>query len=251
MLSSGDKIDCMLILASNSPRRKELLALGGWAFTVCSAHVDERAHPGELPDAYVRRLAESKARTAVSEQCLAPAGEGAWIVAADTAVVLYSTASGGLERDGQGKSRLEILGKPTDAQDAWRMLRNLRGQVHQVLTGLSVVCVSDGKPLTEVCVTDVPMREYTDAEIEAYIASGDPMDKAGAYAIQHSGFKPVDFLQGCYANVMGLPLCLLSRLLAQAGFYDQQNALPPADLARSCQESLDYECPVFHLYQKI
>ncbi|MBN2548725.1 MAG: septum formation protein Maf [Anaerolineales bacterium] len=229
----------MLILASNSPRRKELLALAGWAYMICSAHVDEQVQPVELPEAYVRRLAESKARAALSERCSASAGAETWIVAADTTVVSYSGAPGAYE----------ILGKPTDAQDAERMLRLLRGRVHQVLTGLALLCVNDGRLLTDVCSTDVPMRDYTDAEIAAYIASGDPMDKAGAYAIQHDGFKPIEHLHGCYANVMGLPLCLLSRLLTQAGVHHQPGALVQTELARSCQQALDYICPVFHLYQ--
>ena len=115
----------------------------------------------------------------------------------------------------------------------------MRGRSHQVLTALAVLQSRSGRLLTDVCVTDVPMRAYTEAEIEAYVASGDPLDKAGAYAIQHAGFHPVASLAGCYANVVGLPLCHLARMLRTLG-------LPPqADLPQACQAALGYQCPVY------
>ena len=119
------------------------------------------------------------------------------------------------------------------------MLRQLRGHSHQVYTGIAVLRVRDGNLLTDVCVTDVPMRDYSDEEIEAYVQTGDPLDKAGAYAIQHASFQPVSSMQGCYASVMGLPMCHVTRLL-------EQMRLPRrADVPARCQLFLNYACPVF------
>jgi MAF protein len=145
------------------------------------------------------------------------------IIGADTAVV-----------DGT-----EVLGKPADESEAARFLKQLRGHVHQVYTGIAALRTSDSKLLTDMCVTDVPMRDYSDAEIDAYVRTGDPLDKAGAYAIQHPEFKPVGRMRGCYPSVMGLPLCRLVRLLEQLG-------LPPAsDITSECHEHLDDPCPVY------
>jgi MAF protein len=213
----------LLVLASNSPRRKQLLNISGWEFLVLPAEIDERILPGENPLAYVLRLAESKARLAAGR---APAG--AWIVAADTTVV---------DRTELGEV---ILGKPADIAEAEAMLRQLRGRTHLVYTGLAVYRPEDDFLMTDWCATAVPMRPYTDAEMLAYIASGDPFDKAGAYAIQHPGFSPVENLDGCYANVMGLPLCHLTRTLGRLGAH------PLADVPTGCQELLKYECPVFN-----
>lgn len=207
----------LLVLASNSPRRRELLALGGWNFLVRPTETDESRRPGEAPEAYVVRLAEDKARA------YAAIAEGdPVILAADTAVV-----------DGD-----EVLGKPKDPAEATSMLRRLRGHDHQVCTGIAVMRASEGKPITDLCVTDVPMRSYDEAEIAAYVASGDPLDKAGAYAIQHAGFHPVVSLHGCYASVMGLPLCHLIRTLARL------DAAPLTDLPAACQSALKYACPI-------
>ena len=208
----------LLVLASNSPRRRELLALGGWTFHVRPTEVDESLHPGEAPGNYVLRLAESKARA-----CAASAHPDLIILAADTAVV---------DAD-------EVLGKPRDESEAAGMLDRLRGHIHQVYTGIAALRLSDGMLVTDLCVTDVPMRNYDDGAIEAYIASGDPLDKAGAYAIQHHGFHPVESLAGCYASVMGLPLCHLTRSLRK---YD---IVPATDIAVECQSALEYACPIF------
>ena len=208
-----------LILASNSPRRKYLLGLLGWDFRVVPADVDEATIPGETPPDYVLRLAESKAR-AVGE----PSGSDMLIISADTTVV-----------DGE-----DILGKPSDAEDADQMLRRLRGRTHQVYTGVAVHRPADIL-LTDLGATDVPMRDYTDEEMKAYIASGNPLDKAGAYAIQHAGFDPVDGLQGCYANVVGLPLCHLARTLSKIGLE------PDVNVPEVCQNALGYQCPVYNL----
>ncbi len=207
-----------LILASKSPRRRMLLALPGWTFTVQPADVDERVVPGELPDAYVLRLAERKARAVAP-----PQGYNGLILAADTAVVLGE----------------HILGKPANAVEAERMLRSLRGRVHWVYTAVAVYHPASGRLQTELGATEVPVRDFSDAEMRAYIATGDPLDKAGAYAIQHNGFNPVEKLEGCYANVVGLPLCHVTRLLAE---FD---LLPKTDVATACQAALGYMCPVF------
>jgi len=207
-----------LILASNSPRRRQLLAITGWEFTVSVADVDETPLENETPADYVIRLAQTKART-IAERT---AGEHL-ILAADTTVV-----------DG-----LDILGKPADEAEAVAMLTRLRGRTHQVYTGIALLRKSDGLLLTDLCVTDVPMRNYTDEEIRAYVASGDPFDKAGAYAIQHDGFRPVARMDGCYAGVMGLPLCHVVRLMRR------MNVPPAADVPSNCQKLLEYNCPIF------
>ena len=195
----------MLVLASNSPRRKQLLALGGWTFSVLPIQIDENPRDGETPREYVLRLAEDKAHAAASQT---PPGK--WIIAADTTVADQA------DHGGQALQPV-MLGKPVDAADARQMLRRLRGRTHQVFTSLVVLRAEDGAFLADCCVTDVTMRDYSDAEIEAYVESGDPFDKAGAYAIQHREFKPVQELRGCYANVMGLPLCLLRRMCNRLG----------------------------------
>lgn len=206
-----------ILLASNSPRRRELMALGDWTFTVSVTNVDETQQPGEAPGDYVLRLAEDKARAAAPH-----ASSGEIIVAADTTVV----------------DRGSLLGKPADATEATAMLKQLRGHTHQVYTGIAVLDSSTGNLMKDLCVTDVPMREYSDAEISRYVDSGDPLDKAGAYAIQHHSFHPVAGLAGCFASVMGLPLCHLLRLLEQLGVPLDQ------DVPTRCQNHLNYPCPV-------
>lgn len=212
-----------LILASNSPRRKELMRLAGWTFRISPADVDETPIDGEPAADYVLRLAASKARAAAEHS---QAGE--LIIAADTTV-----ADGEL-----------ILGKPADTAEAFEMLDRLRGRTHQVHTAIAVLDPSDGRLLSDLASTDVPMRAYTDAEIQDYIATGDPFDKAGGYAIQHPGFKPVEALTGCYANVVGLPLCHLERLLKQFGFTSENN------IPLACQDTLQYDCSEYLKIQK-
>ena len=202
-----------------------MLALGGWSFHSQPAEVDESLRSAESPAAYVLRLAESKA-AACATNAGAGAGSGSSkqiILAADTAVV-----------SGQA-----ILGKPKDQAEAVAMLRSLRGRSHQVLTGLALMRMNDRTLFTDLCVTNVPMRTYSDDEIDAYVATGDPLDKAGSYAIQHSGFHPVESLNGCYASVMGLPLCHLTRSLRKLGLAAS------ADIAAKCQQALGYMCPIF------
>ncbi len=213
-----------LLLASNSPRRKQLLALGGWTFEVQPADIDERPLPDEQPWDYVLRLARTKAQVVAD---IAP--PDACIIAADTTVVdLIENPAGTV-----------ILGKPANPQEAWAMLRQLRGRAHQVYTALAIYRPAEQMLFSDLCVTNVPMRDYTDDEIEAYIASGDPFDKAGGYAIQHAGFHPVEKLSGCYANVVGLPLCHLTRTMRRFGIEPQH------DIPSACQAALQYDCLVF------
>ena len=207
----------ILLLASNSPRRKQLLALGNWNFNIVVSDVDESQLADETPKDYVLRLAQAKALAVVAK-----AHPENIIIGSDTAVV-----------DGD-----EILGKPKDEMDAVRMLKQLRGHTHQVFTGVAVYRMDGESMLTELCVTDVPMRNYSDAEIQAYVKTGDPLDKAGAYAIQHPDFQPVESMSGCYASVMGLPMCHVLRTLKKLDVYAM------ADVPLGCQTLLNYQCPV-------
>jgi MAF protein len=205
-----------LVLASNSPRRRQLFALTGLPFIVSAADVDESLLENETPADYVLRLAEKKARTV-------HAHAGQMILGSDTTVV-----------DG-----IDILGKPVDEAEAVAMLTRLRGRTHQVYTGVALLRMSDGLLIRDLCVTDVPMRDYSDDEIRAYVATGDPLDKAGAYAIQHPDFHPVASVHGCYTSVMGLPLCHVTRMLREMGI-DMKSDVP-----EGCQQLLDYICPVY------
>ena len=204
-----------LVLASNSPRRQQLIKLLEIPFDVCPADVDERQFSGETPEDYVRRLSlcKAKAITATPTEV---------IIAADTIVV-------------HGE---QVLGKPVDKQDAFSMLNQLRGDQHEVFSAVTMIDKQCDVVLTLLAKTDVFMRNYSDAEIRDYIATGDPMDKAGAYAIQHPGFKPVECLCGCYASVMGFPLCHVARTLRR---FDIDLA---ADVPGQCQALLAYHCPV-------
>jgi MAF protein len=204
-----------LILASNSPRRHQLLALIGMPFVVSVANVDESTRANETPADYVLRLAETKAGAVKAD-------DDQVVLAADTTVV-----------DG-----FDILGKPQDAAEATAMLKRLRGHTHQVYTGIALFRKSDGLLLKDLCVTDVPMRDYSDEEIRDYVATGDPLDKAGAYAIQHPEFHPVANMEGCFASVMGLPVCHVIRLMRK------MNLQPNMGFFASCETLLEYDCPV-------
>jgi septum formation protein len=224
VLQSKPMAGVLILLASNSPRRRQLLSLSGFDFQVWPANIDESRDENEAPEAYARRLAQTKVREVADRRADLPLPYriANLVLAADTIVV-----------DGK-----EVLGKPVDQQDADRMLRQLRGREHQVYTALALVDVARGSLITDVCITQVPMRAYPEDEISAYIASGDPLDKAGAYAIQHGGFHPVADLAGCYASVMGLPLCHMLRMLAQVG------VVPERDVPGACQIALAYHCPI-------
>ncbi len=210
-----------IVLASNSPRRQELLSLTGWIFTSSPANIDETPRVDEQPEAYVTRLAREKALAC-------SAGTGNLILAADTIVVDDN----------------ELLGKPVDPTDARRMLTQLRGHAHRVMTAIALYDRSMEKMEMELCVTAVPMRNYTDDEIERYIESGDPLDKAGAYAIQHQGFHPVEEFHGCFASVMGLPLCHLKRMSARMGVEVSR------ELVQNCEKLNQYICPIYQQVEK-
>ena len=184
-----------IILASNSPRRRELLEQIGLQFTADPADVDERPLPGEGPEPYALRVALDKARVAAGR-----AGRGI-VIAADTIVVLGEA----------------ILGKPADARDAERMLALLSGGAHRVITGLAIVDAETGRTRTGTAVTSVWFRDLSPAEIRSYAATGEPLDKAGAYGIQEKGALLVKKIEGCYFNVVGLPLSLLGDLLREFG----------------------------------
>ena len=186
-----------LILASGSPRRREFFTRMGWNFTVVKPGTEERVHPGETPEQYVRRNAEEKAADALA---LSGIADRAVAVAADTIVV----------QDGR------ILEKPKDAADAHRMLRELSGRTHQVMTGL---CIRTAAAMhSRTVVTDVEFKPLTDAEIDAYIRTGEPMDKAGAYAIQGLAAYMIRNVRGSYTHVVGLPLAETVEALAPFGF---------------------------------
>jgi septum formation protein len=181
----------MLVLASRSPRRAEILRNAGIPFVVRPADVDEAPHDGELPRDYVMRIAAEKARAA--------AGASEIVLGADTTVVV----------DG------EILGKPRDAADAARMLALLSGRRHEVLTG---ICLQSAARTARECAeTSVWFMPLSRVDIEDYVASGEPMDKAGAYGIQGLASKFVERLDGCYFNVMGLPVALVYQMLLDYG----------------------------------
>jgi MAF protein len=190
----------------------------GWQFEVLPAGIDEDHLLVENPHSYVLRVAESKA-CAVANQV----PPGSLIIGADTTVV-----------DPQG----EILAKPQNEMEALDMLRRLRGRIHQVYTGVVVIQVGNGVIDWDVCVTDVHMRSYTETEMQDYIKTGDPFDKAGGYAIQHEEFNPVERINGCYANVVGLPVCTLACLLEKQG-VETPYPLP----AKSSSIQYD-QCPI-------
>jgi septum formation protein len=183
-----------LVLASGSPRRRELLALLGLPFDVVPTDVDESVRPGEAPTELVRRLAIQKAQAA--ERCDIA---DVVVLAADTIVELAG----------------EILGKPADADDARRMLRALSARTHRVHTGVAVR--RDGSAACEVVTTSVTMAPMSDAAIEWYLATGEPTDKAGAYAIQGAGGAFVAAIEGSASNVVGLPLATVVDLLGRHG----------------------------------
>jgi len=183
-----------LILASASPRRAEILRTVGWPFEALPADIDESRRAGEDAVTYVERVARAKAEAAA---LLAP---GATVLGADTVVVVEN----------------EILGKPVDDEDARRMLRLLRDRWHQVLTGVALVNPEAGSLKVAHEVTEVRFAEMSEDEISWYVASGEPMDKAGAYAIQGQGARFVKEIRGDYFNIVGLPVRLVYELVGGA-----------------------------------
>jgi septum formation protein len=191
-----------LILASSSPRRAQILRDAGFDFTIQPANVDESLTPGEAVEAYVARIAQAKAH-AVAGRALAD-GTPAIVIAADTVVLA-------------GK---QILPKPKDADDARRMLRLLNATTHEVLTGLFVIRAYDGISFAHLERTRVEFTRISDLDIDAYIQTKEPFDKAGAYGIQGIGGRFVRKVDGCYFNVMGLPLSRLWEILRQMRWED-------------------------------
>jgi len=205
-----------LVLASSSPRRRQLLPLLGLPFVIKAAGVDEQVLAGEPPTEFVLRVSQAKA-LAVND-----VRPDELVVAADTTIVL----------DG------EILGKPVDAVNASWMLRRLRGRPHAVYSGVSVWHPASRRMVCELAESLVWMRDYTEEDLAAYVKSGDPLDKAGAYAIQHPVFDPVCCVEGCSLNVVGLPLCHLGRALAKFG------VVVPANVPGACRAFNQRDCTV-------
>ncbi len=202
-----------ITLASTSPRRRQILDDGGIPFRVAAPLADETILHG-TPEAHVQALALAKARS------VAPSLRRGLVLAADTVVV-----------DGE-----TILGKPRDDGHALEMLERLRGQQHRVITGVAVVDTGTGESIAGVETSLVTMRDYTDAEARAFVASGEATDKAGAYAVQDPTFQPASSVDGCHVNVVGLPLCLTMRLLRQLG-ADMDTPSAPKECRRCLLES--------------
>ncbi len=210
-----------LILASSSPRRQAYLHDLGLAFTALPADIDETPEADETPIALASRLASSKAQ-AVAARFFTDASkdEQVVIIAADTVVALDQL----------------LLGKPEDKVDASRMLMLLRGGAHEVHSAVSVLDGATGHAETVVNTTAVWMRHYSDTEVALYVESGDPLDKAGAYAIQHPSFDPAQMIGGCLSGVVGLPLGDLRDLLAHVGVE------LPGNVVAVCEAQTHFAC---------
>ncbi|MBN2390460.1 MAG: septum formation protein Maf [Anaerolineae bacterium] len=204
-----------LLLTSQSPRRREMLAWLGLPVGLTYADVNETPFNGELPSETAVRLAIAKAQASET------ADNGVWILGADTVVDLNGA----------------LLGKPVNSAEAHTMLRQLRERSHAVHTGVALYHSPTKKVCTRRVTSIVHMRAYTDAEIETYVCSRDPMDKAGAYAIQNSTFRPVADVDRCYANVVGFPLCAVAALLEAWGLALTVN------MPALCLAHFDYRCP--------
>ena len=197
-----------LILASGSPQRKELLAKLGIPFEVVTTGVSEDVEPGTAPKDMVEMLAKRKAGAVADTQT------SGLIIGSDTTIAF------------EGK----ILGKPTAQEDAKNILRALRGKRHQVFSGIAVIDAGSKRVETTAVITDIKMCDYSDEEIDDYVATGEPMDKAGAYAIQGKGRQLVEQIEGSFDNVAGLPLNELAGLLRKFGLEPDVNNIekPPA-----------------------
>ena len=189
-----------LVLASASPRRRALLTEAGLTFDVTAVDLDERVRPGEQPEPYVTRLALAKARAGLAQN------PGVAVLGADTTVAIDN----------------EILGKPVDDSDARRMLQQLSGRAHQVLTGVALAW-RDGDRVA-VDRTTVWFKTLSSSDIEQYVATGEPRDKAGAYAIQGLASRFVERIEGSFSNVVGLPVAVVLQLLAERGIAPGLNA---------------------------
>ena len=204
-----------LVLASASPRRAELMAGMGVDFEVSPAGINEDPLPGEASEELVQRLAWAKAWSVTNGLTRG------LVVGADSLVVLGE----------------EVFGKPDGPAQAWEMLRRLRGVRHRVVTGVAVIDAAGGRALVECMSSSITLRDLSDAEIAVSINSGVPFDKAGAYAVQDEELRPAESWDGCYSNIVGLPLCRLSEMLEKLGFQ-----LPPRDAMRAPQGCTG-QCP--------
>ena len=206
-----------IVLASSSPRRREILrGIRNSVEIISPTDREAPPRPGENPRAYVSRLSSEKAKT---EGLNAPA---TLVLAADTVVVLDETP----------------LGKPRTEDEARRMLAMLRGRTHRVMTGVAIRQVATGAALTEVKETAVEMRGYSAGEIDRYLETGAPMDKAGGYGVQDESFRPVSRVDGCYLNVVGLPLCTVVKLLREVGAVvalRQREEVPYIQMCQRCE----------------
>lgn len=216
-VTAGVRKGMVIALASVSPRRHTLIGLTGWSVRPRPAAIDEAPAENESGAVLTRRLARAKAKAASAE-------DGEIVLAADTTVV-----DGG-----------RLLGKPADPVEARRMLTTLRGRTHRVVTTIAIR-TPDDRLSDDTCESIVPMRAYSDAEIDSYIALGGPFDKAGGYGIQDGVFEPVDMsrFRECFANVMGLPLCHVVRSLRPVGVE------PPADVPAACMAHTGYACGIY------
>lgn len=213
-----------LILASQSPRRRELIRLLGLPFESVVADVDEGSVTNPVPALNVVETAQLKSDTIAKRFFTHSADSSIWIIAADTTVALDNV----------------MLNKPVDVDEAYAMLVALRNRPHKVHTGMVLHCPATGAEVTAVTSATVFMRNYSDVEIAAYIASGDPLDKAGAYAIQHPQFQPVSKLEGCFLGVMGLSICHLIQLMEQVGITRE------GELTAVLSAHQKYQlCPIF------
>jgi septum formation protein len=194
---SPDGLEHGIVLASASPRRSQLLAGVGIAFTVVPSEAPEDVVPQETPQQHVTRLSLLKAREVADRDEVA----GRWFIGSDTVVVRDTT----------------ILGKPADAGDAAAMLRSLSGRSHSVISGYAVIDRASGQEVAAAVTTVVRFRELTEREIQGYIATGEPFGKAGAYAIQGIGAFMIPAIEGSYTNVVGLPLCEVVETLERLG----------------------------------
>ena len=192
------KDDTRLILASNSPRRRELLTQAGLIFSVIPSEVDEHTVTISEPDVFVRTLAESKAVD------IAEKHPDSWVIGADTIVVIEN----------------QILGKPVSADAARDMLKRLSANVHQVFTGYCICCKRRDRLFTDAVKTDVRFKNLSESEIEWYIQTGEPFDKAGGYGIQGIGSFLVKSIEGSYTNVVGLPVCEVVDVLIKEGIIE-------------------------------
>ncbi|MBN2391156.1 MAG: septum formation protein Maf [Anaerolineae bacterium] len=204
-----------LLLTSQSPRRREMLAWLGLPAGLTHAGVDESPHDGEQPSTTATRLAVAKVHAAE------PTDDDVWILGADTVVDLNGIS----------------LGKPADPAEARAMLRQLRERSHAVHTGVALFHPRTRQLCTRRVTSTVQMRAYKNAEIETYVRSHDPMDKAGAYAIQNSAFRPVAHVDRCYANVVGFPLCAIAALL------EAWSLVLTVNIPALCLAHFDYLCP--------